>query len=88
MLRAGRRAVDPGVRLAPRPSSRNEAETARILSRAGTHADSAAFPRPSELSGDGDWPEVWGRRIGAVLGPLIIFGLGAWLLFHLAQNSG
>lgn len=46
------------------------------------------MPRPPHLApekgdGDDDWPERWGRRIGAVLGPALLALAALWLAWHL-----
>ena len=42
------------------------------------------MPRPQGLAPeDQDWPEAWGKRIGAVLGPLLVLA-ALWFVWHLA----
>ena len=58
--------------------SNSQAESRRILDRVSREAE--ASPVRVAAEGDDDWAEVWGKRIGRVLGPVLLVGLAVWLV--------
>ena len=67
----------------------SEAESRRILDRVSREAGGV---RPGATVGalprtDDDWAEVWGNRIGRVLGPVLLVGLVVWLVLF-AMRGG
>ena len=76
--------------LNPRRFHGNEQEARRILSRVAQEADGSAMASPVRNPGvapGDDWAEVWGTRIGRVLGPILLFLCAVWLLFHLSSGG-
>lgn len=88
---AKRSAFAPGrVSLNPGRPHGNEREARRILSRVAQEADGSTMASSDRSQGaapEDDWAEVWGTRIGRVLGPVLLFLCAAWLLFRLSRGG-
>lgn len=42
---------------------------------------------PAESVPEEDWAEIWGTRIGRVLGPLLLLIAGAWFVARLMHGG-
>ncbi|QPC85878.1 hypothetical protein GA830_03365 [Mesorhizobium sp. NBSH29] len=63
----------------------NTVQARRILDRVASEAEAGGSSRLR--GGDGeDWAEVWGTRIGKILGPLIVVAIVGWFLFFLLRG--
>jgi len=59
-------------------------EAREILTRINTESESYLRPRDRNGPPDpGDWPEVWGRRIGRAISAAIVIAMLVWLLYVL-----
>lgn len=74
----------------PKRPYHDEAESRRILNRVGAESEATMAQRVKRRVSDhmaardapeDDWVEVWGSRIGRVLGVLFFLGLVVWLAF-------
>ncbi len=64
--------------------SNSQAESRRILDRVSREAEASPVPVAAEDADD--WAEVWGTRIGRVLGPLLLVGLAVWLVLFVIRG--
>lgn len=69
----------------------DEAESRRIINRVGAESEASMARRVSRRARDhlsasdapeDDWVEVWGTRIGRLLGLLVFAALVSWLVFY------
>ncbi len=74
----------------------DETESRRIIARVGQETEASMASRATRRARDhlsaadapeDDWVELWGTRIGRVLGLVVFAGIVGWLLFFVIPGA-